>query len=357
MLRTSGDPLALVQPLRRVVTELDPELPVYGVHTMAERVDSSLVSRRVPMLLATGFAAVALFLSAIGIYGVLAYGVAQRRREIGIRMALGSSPRAVFGLVLGDGVRIVAVGLGIGALGALAAGRTMQGLLYGVRPTDPIVMATVAVTLAVVAFLATVIPASRATKIRSNRRVERLGTPERGRQRGVDVGVLELVPKRLGARRGDAAARQQQVVSELAEDDPQRERWGGQPVWPSENSRERAGEIQAADGRRSHGVDRSHGAVVGQGQARQLDPVVAVDPRHPLAAGPDAPAREQPERQRHARQGARFAVEHQSRSEQRNAAVRGRRVQRFGLPFDADARQKPSPGPDDSSNVASSSDG
>jgi ABC-type antimicrobial peptide transport system permease subunit len=117
------------------------------------------------MMLALSFGGVALFLSAIGIYGVLAYGVSQRRREIGVRMALGSTPREVFGLVLGDGVKIVGIGLAVGLAGALLAGRAMASLLYGVRPADPMVLLVIAGTLAVVALLASVIPARRAAKV------------------------------------------------------------------------------------------------------------------------------------------------------------------------------------------------
>jgi predicted permease len=163
--RTRGTPEALVESIRKTIAAIDPSLPLFDTHTMAERLDSSLVSRRVPMLLAAGFGIVALLLSAIGIYGVLAYGVAQRRREIGIRMALGSTARDVFGLVLGDGAKIIGVGLALGLAGSYVAGRAMKGLLYGVQPMDPRVLGVVAITLATVALLATMIPARRAAKV------------------------------------------------------------------------------------------------------------------------------------------------------------------------------------------------
>lgn len=156
---------AAADAIRREVTALDPELPFFGVRTMQGRLDESLVTRRIPMLLAVAFAAVALFLSAIGIYGVLAYQVAQRRREIGIRMALGSSVRAVFGLVLGDGVKIVGIGLAAGFVGALATGRFIETQLFGVEALDPVVIASVAVILALVSFGAVSIPARRAAKV------------------------------------------------------------------------------------------------------------------------------------------------------------------------------------------------
>ena len=132
---------------------------------MSEYVDTALMSRRMPMLLAVAFAAVALFLSAIGIYGVLAYGVAQRRREIGIRLALGSTSGEVFGLVLRDGVKIVAGGLILGFVGLLALRHALTTVLYGVTPMDPLVIGSVALALSAVAFLAMIIPARRAAGV------------------------------------------------------------------------------------------------------------------------------------------------------------------------------------------------
>lgn len=164
-IRTAGDPQSVVGALRRELQAIDPELPVYGVETMDERMAVSLVRRRTPMVLAVGFSAVALFLSAIGIYGVLAYQVAQRTREIGIRMALGSNARGIFRMVLGEGLRMLAIGVVLGIGGAVALGQAMQSLLYGVKPTEPAVLALGAVVLGVVALLACVVPAARATRI------------------------------------------------------------------------------------------------------------------------------------------------------------------------------------------------
>jgi putative ABC transport system permease protein len=165
VVRSAGDPLQLAAAVRRVVAGIDPELPVYSVKTMNERTELALVSRRVPMLLALGFAAVALFLSAVGVYGVLAYQVAQRRREIGIRMALGSTARAISQLVLGESLRMLVLGLGIGLAGAFVAGRAMRNILYGVQPMDPAVLASVAALLGGVALAAALIPARRAQQI------------------------------------------------------------------------------------------------------------------------------------------------------------------------------------------------
>ncbi|MDQ3169293.1 MAG: ABC transporter permease [Acidobacteriota bacterium] len=163
--RTSLTSDAAAEAIRKEVAAIDPEMPLFNVQMMSDRMNESLVSRRMPMLLALAFGVVALFLSSIGIYGVLAYQVAQRRREIGIRMALGSSVRSVYGLVMGDGLRIVGIGLALGLIGAVATGRYIETQLFGVDALDPIVIATVALILAVVSFVAVSIPARRAAKV------------------------------------------------------------------------------------------------------------------------------------------------------------------------------------------------
>jgi ABC-type antimicrobial peptide transport system permease subunit len=117
------------------------------------------------MLIAAGFGGVALFLAAVGIYGVLAYGVAERRRELGVRMALGGSTGSVFRLVLTDGLLIVGVGLVVGLAGSYFVGRLMQSLLFSVEPMSPAVIGLVTIVLATVAFVATSIPALRASRI------------------------------------------------------------------------------------------------------------------------------------------------------------------------------------------------
>jgi predicted permease len=163
--RTTLQAESIAAAIRKEIASLDPEAPFYNVTTMRDVLDESLVSRRLPMLLAVAFGVVALFLSAIGIYGVLAYQVAQRRREIGIRMALGSSVRNVFGLVLADGAKIVTIGLAFGMAGAYFAGSYIESQLFGVRAWDPFVIAAVAVLLAAVSFIAVSIPARRAARV------------------------------------------------------------------------------------------------------------------------------------------------------------------------------------------------
>jgi predicted permease len=161
--RASSD--SLMAQVQRAIASIDPDLPVYRTGSMEDWIDRTLVSRRVPMYLALAFGAVGLFLSAIGIYGVLAYGVAERRRELGVRMALGGSASQVFNMVLGDGLRITAIGLAVGLAGSLAVGRVMESQLFGVSTVEPAVLALVAMALAGVALAASVIPSWRATRI------------------------------------------------------------------------------------------------------------------------------------------------------------------------------------------------
>jgi len=164
-IKTVTRPESLAGPLRATVASLDPELPVFDSRTMDERTEAGLVNRRSPALLSLVFGAVALLLSAVGIYGVLAYLVALRSREIAIRIAIGSSARAVFGLVFGEGAALVGAGLLAGALGALALRRSVDGLLFGVRATDPLVIGAAVLLLVAVALLACTLPARRATRI------------------------------------------------------------------------------------------------------------------------------------------------------------------------------------------------
>jgi putative ABC transport system permease protein len=163
--KTDGDPHALTSAVRAAINGIDRELPVFNTDTMEELMEKSLVTRRSPVLLSLSFGAVALFLSALGIYGVLAYLVTQRTKEIGIRIALGGSARAIFELVLREGLLLIGAGFAIGAAGALALRRTLESQLFGISASDPVVITMVAVVLAGVAFIACAVPARRATRI------------------------------------------------------------------------------------------------------------------------------------------------------------------------------------------------
>jgi putative ABC transport system permease protein len=163
--RTAGDPGSIVNAIRQQVTAIDPELPFFSVKPMQLRIEESLVTRRTPMMLATLFGAIALFLAAVGIYGVLAYQVAQRRKEIGIRIALGSDGRRIFGLIVSEGLWLLGVGLAVGLAGAFAIRRAMETQLFGIQAMDPVVLTAVAGTLALTAFIACAVPARRAARI------------------------------------------------------------------------------------------------------------------------------------------------------------------------------------------------
>lgn len=165
VVRTAVDPLAVAPALRELVARLDSELPLYGVETMRARMDASLQERRVPLVLLAVFAGVALFLAVVGIYGALAYSVTQRTREIGIRMALGSAPREVFGSIVAQGVRVTGAGLVAGAVATFLLTRLVRSLLFEVQPTDPRVMIGVAALLGVVGIAACLLPARRATSV------------------------------------------------------------------------------------------------------------------------------------------------------------------------------------------------
>ena len=164
--RTDGDnTLAPAAGIRHALSAIDPELPLYSVRTMDDRISETLLDRRTPMLLASMFAVVALFLAAMGLYGMLVYQVAQRQKEIGIRMALGSEPGGIFRLVLREGVALVGTGLLAGLAGAFAIRQAIESQLYGVDAMDIGVLATVAGVLALVAIAACAVPARRASRI------------------------------------------------------------------------------------------------------------------------------------------------------------------------------------------------
>jgi predicted permease len=166
VVKTAANDMQAVSAVRAALKQADPELPLFDVKTMPERVTHSVRDRKSAMVICLAFALLALTLSAIGIYGVLAYTVTQRTREFGIRMALGASAGDVVGMVVRHGLRLAAIGLGIGVAGALAITRLMTTMLYGVRPTDPLVFGSVAASLMAVAVAASVVPSLRISHIR-----------------------------------------------------------------------------------------------------------------------------------------------------------------------------------------------
>jgi predicted permease len=167
ILKTGLDPLTLLPELRRTIQSIDPEQPIADVRTMDQWVIRSLEGRRTPMMLLALFGSVALILSAIGIYGVLAFGVAQRVREFGIRQALGADRRSILSMVLKQGLGTAAIGLAIGLGGSLALTRYLQSLLFGVGAQDVTVFAGVTLLLLAVTVAACYLPARRATRIDS----------------------------------------------------------------------------------------------------------------------------------------------------------------------------------------------
>jgi predicted permease len=165
VIRSAGDPMALVRPARAAITAVAPDVPVYEVQLLQEMVSNNLAERRFTLIVLTVFAGIALTLAAVGIYAVLAMMVAERTREVGIRMALGADGRAVLAWVLRDGLWKTALGLGIGLVVALAGSRLMTSLVYEIAGADPVTYGAVAAVLGTVALTASIIPAWRATRI------------------------------------------------------------------------------------------------------------------------------------------------------------------------------------------------
>jgi len=163
--RTNADPLNVVSMVTNSIREVDAEVPLLNLQTMEDSVSASLSPQRFTMLLLVAFAGTALLLAAAGIYGVMAYMVTRRTREIGVRMALGAAAGDVLRLVIGQGMWTTAIGVAIGIGGAIALTRTMQSLLFGVSTTDPMTLAGVVLLLAAVSVFACWIPARRATKV------------------------------------------------------------------------------------------------------------------------------------------------------------------------------------------------
>ncbi len=165
LVRVSGNPLSLAGAVRSAFAEIDPGLAVYGVEPLAATLSESIGTPRFLALLLMTFAALALILAAVGIHGVLSYAVVQRTREIGIRMALGASPRSVTRLVVGHGAALTAGGLGVGLVLSVAFGRSLAGLLFGIAPTDFVSFIAVLGMLAAVAAISIWIPARRAVRV------------------------------------------------------------------------------------------------------------------------------------------------------------------------------------------------
>src|SRR5215217_1901048 len=163
--RTTVEPLSLAGPVRNQISALDQNQAVFNVRTMEQALAQSVAAQRFSMILLAVFALLALVLAAVGIYGVISYSVAQRTREVGIRMALGARTIDVIKLIVRDGLRLVLIGVGIGLAGALLLTRLMTTLLFGVTATDAVTYVTVALGLIIVAFIACCIPARRATKV------------------------------------------------------------------------------------------------------------------------------------------------------------------------------------------------
>ena len=163
--RTAVPPLSIAQEARQAVLEIDPNLPVSNIRTVEQLIAESIAQPRFYMLLLAAFAAVALVLAAIGIFGVMSYSVSQRTREIGIRMALGAEGGRVVSMVVRQAMALAAAGLTIGLAAALALSRTLSTLLFDLSPTDPWTFATVATLLGVVAFVASYVPARRAASV------------------------------------------------------------------------------------------------------------------------------------------------------------------------------------------------
>ena len=165
VVKTAADPQALAGTVRKTVWEVDKDQPVSNVNTMEGVLSESIARQRFSTLLLGIFAGLAMILAAVGIYGVMSYSMAQRTREIGIRMALGAQKRDVLMLAVGQGLKLVAIGVALGLVGAFALTRVMTSLLYGVSATDPATLVTISLVLVAVALLASYIPARRAAKV------------------------------------------------------------------------------------------------------------------------------------------------------------------------------------------------
>jgi ABC-type antimicrobial peptide transport system permease subunit len=165
VVRTLGDPTRATPTVLAALKAADPYLPAYRVLSMEATIQQSYWQQSLYSKMFSAFAAIALVLAAVGVYGVIAYSVSQRTREIGVRVALGAQRTNVLSLVLGHGALLAAVGLGLGLVGALGVTRLLQSMLFGVSPFDPLSFAAVTLVLGTIAFVASYIPALRAAKV------------------------------------------------------------------------------------------------------------------------------------------------------------------------------------------------
>jgi putative ABC transport system permease protein len=165
MVKTASDPAAFAPTARQIVRDLDPGLPAYALDPLADVVNESVAEQRFSMLLLGLFAGVALFLAAVGLYGVVSYTVSQRTQEIGLRMAIGAEPGQVMRMVVGGGMKLALLGVALGIAAALGLANLVAAMLFGVTPFDPVSYAATAGVLLVVAALACYLPARRAMRV------------------------------------------------------------------------------------------------------------------------------------------------------------------------------------------------
>jgi putative ABC transport system permease protein len=168
IVRTAGDPASLASAVRRAVAAIDPTQPIVKIATMDEVVSASTSQRRLALVLFGTFAAAALLLAIAGIYGVLSGSVSERTREIGVRSALGATPRSLIGLIVAQGGRLAAIGIALGLAGSFALTRYLQSLLFGVPPNDAVTLAGVCLLLGGVTLAACLVPAARAARVDPN---------------------------------------------------------------------------------------------------------------------------------------------------------------------------------------------
>ncbi len=165
VIRTSGNPINMVGPLRAVLAQMDSNVPLYRISTIDDYISLSAAQPRFQTVLITFFAVMALLLAAVGLYAVLAYMVAQRTLEIGLRLALGAQRESVVGLILRRGLMLAAIGLGIGIVASVVLTRFLSEMLYGVKPLDPLTFVAVSAVLMLVSLIASSAPAYRAARL------------------------------------------------------------------------------------------------------------------------------------------------------------------------------------------------